>query len=230
MNCTYAKELLPLFVTGDLSAADIDAVGEHVSRCDACRTQIAEIAAARDWLKQAANPALDEDFYDRIRGSVWNSIDADAGRPRWWTFPMPYWTSRPVMAMAAAVLLLVFGLIAIRRGAGTGIEPDAPQPVAAAVTIPGPETTIGGTAPKQEPQQKRIKQSNRTARALEIPVAPAHRSPLGDMAEAGSDTESIEESGMMRIEIQTADPNIKIIWLAPKQNAEKSDPVISTTE
>lgn len=229
MNCTYAKEMLPLFITGDLSAADMNAVGEHVSRCEACRTQIAEITAARDWLKQAANPALDEDFYDRIRGSVWNSIDADAGRPRWWTFLMPALSWRPVMATAAAVLLAVFGLIAISDKKNVSTRTVPPQHVTAELSAQAPEPAA--TADQRvAPQYKRRVKPDTAAPRIALPAPAAPIPPLGDMAEAASDTQSIEESGMMRIEIQTADPNIKIIWLAPKPAAAKSDPIISTTE
>jgi anti-sigma factor RsiW len=228
MNCTYAKELLPLFITGDLSAADISAVGEHVSRCESCRSQTAEMTAARDWLKQAANPAFGEDFYDQMRAGVWNRIDAGANRPRWWTFMMPDWTSRPVMATAAAVLLVVAGLIAI--GDRKSIRPPLvpPQPVTAVLSAPAPE--VANADQRVAPQYKPRVKPDPAAPKIAVPAPVAPIPPLGDTAEAASDAESIEESGMMRIEIQTADPNIKIIWLAPKQNAERSNPIILTTE
>ncbi|MBX3276409.1 MAG: zf-HC2 domain-containing protein [Acidobacteria bacterium] len=229
MNCIHAKELLPLFITGDLSAADMNAVGEHARRCESCRAQTAEITAARDWLKQAANPALDEDFYDHMRAGVWDRIDAEANRPRWWSFILPVWTSRPVLAMAAAVLLAVFGLIAISDRKNVSTRPVPPQDVTAELSAPAPEP-FATADQRVAPQYKRRVKPEPAAPRIVVPAPAAPISPLGDMAEAASDAESIEESGMIRIEIQTADPNIKIIWLAPKPAAAKSDPIISTTE
>jgi hypothetical protein len=41
--------------------------------------------------------------------------------------------------------------------------------------------------------------------------------------------ESVEPREMLRIELQTADPNIRIIWLAPKEtDTQELEPMIET--
>ncbi len=50
-----AARLLPWFVNGRLSAADVERVTQHLERCDVCRTDLAEQRALRATLKAAGS-------------------------------------------------------------------------------------------------------------------------------------------------------------------------------
>lgn len=216
MNCTHVSEMLPLYITGDLPADKTGPIAGHLRICQDCRSLAAEFAADRDWLQQAAAPAFDEDFYDGLRSGVWNRIDAEAARPKFWQRLLPEWNWRPVTAIAVAVLLLVvFSAIALRRGTNSGLEIDPPQPVA--VVNPTPMPTLEPPRPVVIPKKRRPQPKTATP-AIPLPVAPENRPALGNIAETTIGGKEIEtkEIQMMRIEIQTADPNIKIIWLTPK--------------
>jgi anti-sigma factor RsiW len=100
MNCTHARESLPLFVYGDLLAAEADQLQEHLNSCPACRQQHEALDRTRKSLNRAkvAEPPLDVGLlYRRLaerqerRASIWR-------RATWL-----------VVSAAAAVLLALAG-------------------------------------------------------------------------------------------------------------------------
>lgn len=226
MNCTQAEQLLPLHAGNDLPTEQAAAVGAHLESCASCQALATEFAASRAWLSAFGTPTFDEAALDELRAAVRREITRteppsalSAVLAAWW---------RPRFAVAMAVLLLLAGLsfYAYRRQP----TPVKEAPVARNETKqkqpePPPESppnASGGNGAAVTARQLLRRRSARrsglamTPRVLELP---AH-----DVAAATNQVDAAlqQAAGQLaartttRIELQTADPNIRIIWFAPK--------------
>jgi hypothetical protein len=229
MNCTHTAELLPLYVADDLPPAKAEIIRDHLRECSECRALAEEFAESREWLQSAAVADLPDDFYKTLRADVWRRVDAEKARLPLWAKLFPGLNWWPVLATAAALLLFAVGLFTLRRETGSIGMPMPPAPVA--VVKPTPEIMpAGGTVAKVEiktPKTKLTRLQNRLSLIrVPLPVAPLRVPEL-----ARIDQPAIEQAPeMLRIEIQTADPNVRIIWLAPKEETPLADPNTSTIE
>jgi hypothetical protein len=233
MNCTHTAELLPLFVADDLPPAKAEIVRDHLRKCSECRTLAEEFSESREWLQSAAVAELPDNFYEDLRANVWGRIDAEKARLPFWAgwsnlFPRLNWWS--MLATTAALLLFAVGLFTLRRGTES-IELPTPPALVAGVRPPPipesmPEVKAEITTPKS-PRAKSIRSKGKLPLIrVPFPVAPLTVPDLARIAQPAIE----QNQEMIRIEIQTADPNIRIIWLAPKEEAPLNDPNISTIE
>ena len=239
MNCKSVQELLPLYVSRDLEEKRMRQVAAHMQSCAACGASAAEYHETRQLLQEFAPPAFSEDFYSGIRQSVWREIErADtkaaplAGlldglfRPRLgWAF--------------ASVLLLVLGLSAVYfiayRQKNTPqvaslpgeVLPVKPGPVASSSPNPGSkgdESTTAATDPKQRRQvTKRLAPRAERVHTLVLNKRPQSSPGTEAALQSNKLTEpnAVQSSGtVFRMEMQTKDPNIRIIWLTPQRTKE----------
>src|SRR5207302_6134737 len=101
MNCSQVRELLPVLLYGDVSAADKIHLEKHVDECAACRREFAALQGVRRLLGVAAPPNMQVDLARLYRASA-----AQAGqRHRRW---------RRMALLAAGVAALV-AIIAFSR-------------------------------------------------------------------------------------------------------------------
>ncbi|MBI1763167.1 MAG: zf-HC2 domain-containing protein [Acidobacteria bacterium] len=175
-------------------------------------------------------------------------VKEEGGRFAWLTGLWPQWRWQPVWAAVAAALLLVIGWAVYRNVVGKSQGTSSvytvvrPSPTTPAVATPSPAApppdvqkvsglpgqgllSYRGYAPDRSGRSP--KNSNVTTPGGRRP--PAHQAaepqggaPRGNtVAQNMSVTNSapVPEPEMMRMEIQTADPNIRIIWLTPKATA-----------
>jgi len=237
MNCTQAEQLIPLDVSGDLPPSEADPLRQHIEACAHCRQLAEEFADSQAWMSELAAPTLDPKFDDAVfadlRASVLREIrDTELAeeRGRWFGWLLPQWSPRFAVATALLLLILAGGL-----ALSTYWHKKPAQEVG--VKDPSPKTQINHPTPQMpvenhlasapsEPKRFRASRHTQTPRSVvtdgvaaavlpvqptpEPAIEPAHNS---DLAKA--------EPELMRIEIQTADPNIRIIWFAPK--AEKTE-------
>jgi hypothetical protein len=234
MNCTHTTELLPLYVADDLPPAKAEIVRDHLRECSECRMLAEEFSESREWLQSAAVADLADNFYEDLRADVWGRIDAEKARLPFWAiwsnlFPRLNWW--PVLATAAALLLFALGLFTLRRETGSIGVPTPPAPVVEVQPTPELLRNTGGETVAKEtikaPKIKSIRPKERLPLIrIPVPVVPLRVPELAQIEKP-----AIEQNPeMIRIEIQTADPNIRIIWLAPKEEPPLKDPDISTTE
>jgi anti-sigma factor RsiW len=243
MNCTRAEQLIPLEVGGDLLPSEADQLRQHIGACAHCRQLAEEFAASQAWLSEFAAPALDPKFDDALfadlRASVLREIrnaEMAEERGRWFERLLPQ--PPPRFAIVAAVLLLMLAgglaLSAYRhkkpmqevsiKDRSSKIETAFPTPT------PRRELLVEDHLADARAQPKHSRANRHTQRLREVVsdspepseltaqstpnVEPAvEPTPNTDLAKA--------EPEMLRIELQTADPNIRIIWFAPK--AEKTE-------
>src|SRR5262249_32925435 len=185
---------------------------------------------------------FDDAFVEQLRLGVMEqiaSLPSRAGSGRLW---LEWFTGNGrsgrrfvlatvVIVAAAALTLYVLSLRSPENGANT-------QTAAA-------EGTVHKTNPKQRQPPFKRKEGGRQRSRIKpglvavrhpgrgiperpdlVAAVPGHvGSPTADPIEAARVSTN---EGKLRIEIQTADPNIRIIWFAPKEVAEAPEPVRET--
>jgi hypothetical protein len=242
MNCPRVEQLLPLYSGGDLPSPQMNAVRAHLAACAPCQQLAAEFAASRSWLQSCAPPQFEEAFFAELRVAVRRELAADNAALGWaetlWQWLAPRW--RPLLAAVGVLLLLLGGLMLSRnfndrKGA---IRPDIAQYHNDQKQSDSQTRTIG----RQNDQLAGALLRRHMGRAARIAksndkqknwrpfiAAPAGQTSVPDSVaqavvsgaasldrENTLDTTNRRMPEMLRIELQTADPNIRIIWLTPK--------------
>jgi hypothetical protein len=253
MRCTHAEKLIPLFAGDDLPAREADTLRRHLVSCANCRRLAAEFEESRDWLRGFAAPQFDDAMLDGMRGSVLRDISRIENRARWTQWIVPGWNLRFTASMAA-LLLIAFLAAYAYRGGQSRMVPDKEDFVK---INPGDQKDSTGGAqrndegfkvnpspvPTQYPSRKSIRRikENRGVEPVQLPdiviatvpiVPPAiNIGPVFELPPSGNTAKDdvVFSREMTRIEFQTADPNIRIIWLAPKEpNSSSTKPTTNT--
>jgi Putative zinc-finger len=247
MRCTHAEKLIPLFAGDDLPAREADALRRHLKSCGTCRRLAAEFEASRDWMRGFGAPQFDEAMLDAMRDSVLRDIGRIENRAQWLQWIVPGWNLR-FMASMAALLLIAFFAAYVHRGRQSRMVPDKENIVK--TNQGGDQKDSTGSkqrkdegfqvnpspVPSPYPPRKRRRglSENPGLKPVQLPdlaIANALIIPpsinIGPVFEptSGADTamdDAIFNREMTRIEFQTADPNIRIIWLAPKYSDSSS--------
>jgi len=235
MNCRRVEKLIPLYVEGDLPSSLAERMATHLEWCGRCNWLADDYAESQNWLHTNEPLVFDEAFLDNFKSDVLQRIGEAGARPSLLASFLQHWSRRQVLALSAA-LLIIFGTLVFyiyqismhdssaTREAGVQLRDEEapistePNQVAVIGTSPGAGLTKDGhhkrhtnratrNAGPTIAKQQAGRQNNRPE---DSPVV--SNEPAGSVA--GSSDESPE---MLRIEIQTADPNIRIIWFAPKE-------------
>ena len=253
MSCKRAEKLMPLYAAGDLPPGwRTRAVAAHVARCASCAALAEEFRASREWVRAAGEaPEFGDDFYERLRAGVLDEISRDTrpvapGRfaPLFAaTFARPRFAYAASLALAACALALSFygfrgaekspahqalDETTPRGGIGRATPGHSPVPTPRDATNDGqqlaqPKDKMTGGSFKRTPSLRRT--SPAEGRAPELAAAVV--TPLAQQVvrQENVPTPALREGpiSVARIEIQTADPNIRIIWLAP-DTSEETEP------
>jgi hypothetical protein len=234
MQCAHAEQLIPLYVGDDLPADEAEAIRRHLEICESCRNLVTEFADSRAWLSSFSAPDFDEASLEGMRDAVLSEVGRIEHRKRWIQWFVPAWNRRFATSVAVALLIAIFAVYA-RRGGLPDKEKIArddqekrqkdpgkrnntrdvinPSPVPSRLA---PQKHRPGVIEKPRPVQLPAVR-NETVAIVPAPigVAPVVEPPARD-PETNSDLAVTRE--MTRIEFQTADPNIRIIWLTPKDS------------
>jgi len=244
MRCTHAEKLIPLYASDDLPAREADALRRHLESCENCSRLAAEFEESRDWLRGFSAPQFDEAMLDDMRESVLGEISRVENRSLWLQWIVPNWNLRFAFVTSLALLLFIamFGLVINRRrppndpksnqadvrqgGAKQAESPPVEAPYGFANNI---EQTASANANRRRPTRKSIKpRLDEQPQTEDRMVEPDLITQNMDNVEPATDPSSSPDPAitdpdanrdMLRIEIQTADPNIRIIWFAPKSDA-----------
>ncbi len=245
MRCTQAEKLIPLFVGDDLPSERTVEMRVHLESCARCRQLAAEFEESRNWMSSFAAPNFDEATLDGVRNLVLNEIGRIEKRPGLLEWILPAWNSRFAFAASMALLLLAVASAFLFYRQQKGPSPKS-GPVAIENNNPAgqPESkqTIAPHSRQQSDNSRVVKRSPKSYKSTG--KAPTTKTNLNEspqfeiqpvepdlIAQAPTTTEPptaqpidiqssnndlAENENMLRIEIQTADPNIRIIWFAPK--------------
>lgn len=244
MKCELFEDLIPLYVGGDLEPPEADGLRQHLNTCAHCRRLTEDFQASQTWLSGFVVPDFDEASFARLRASVIGQIERQEKRgrwPDWMNWLLPKFSPRFVLASAAIALAVVTGLVVAvyrqqpipsRTGgeaiADNGRQDNLGDKVSATTGDRRVSTaTSGGRVSAATGMERRFPRSKRAdllppeainnggfSNTLEPPVT----GPEQSETEAAAPEES-EPKEMLRIELQTADPKIRIIWLAPKASS-----------
>jgi hypothetical protein len=257
MDCKRMTRMMSLYVAGDLVGEPEREAAAHLAACQACRQLAEEFSESSSLLTQAcAQPQFDAEFYNGIRSAVLGKIALDRIGSKPSIFGR-LWGRRWVYAASFAALIVAVVALQLFRGTSreprnVALTPPATHATASDQTKQNSSSVRQFSAPAHE--------SDRAATQTRHPhklfarldsrrgdsQIKAARKPEGlNAAETARDNR--KESApvtllsvasvapraspeISRIEIQTADPNIRIIWLAPResqkldQNNHSQDP------
>jgi hypothetical protein len=231
MNCRRIEKLIPLYVEGDIGEHDASPLQSHLQSCAACRALVAEYEASQAWLR-AAEPDFDAAFVDTIRAGVMRELAASEAAPPFVERLRRWLAPRRLAAVTAALVVILMALLIYSGRSRVHHRDDqiARQPVSPVEKQneglnPAPEAKLkAGDQPKRHLSRRLgsalAKDSPRNVRRARTPqnnlVAqqPLHLKPAVPV----DDRPATKGAERLRIDIQTADPNIRIIWFAPKSN------------
>jgi hypothetical protein len=248
MDCSRIEELIPLYVEGDLAPEHQSSMSSHLKGCGRCAGLAREYTESQRWLRSAAPPEFDEAFFGGLRASVLAEIESRGARPSWLQLLAARWSLRP--AFAAAAVLVLLGLVAFYLLTGRGRDARDQYPPDKLIQVPpgsGPESPATGE-PKDRVERAGVEEERSSGDAM----APGKQAtpPKRDRAVARHKlfagrrsvakrpapvpARVVEDEGglatlngvigaaAVRIEIQTSDPNVRIIWFATKESETQS--------
>lgn len=238
MNCKQVQELLPLFVGHDLEEVRERIVAAHLQSCLACFYAAKEFSVTRQLLREYESPAISQEVYAEIRWRVLRKIEAESTRP--WTTQMVASLFRPRLSWALASVLIVVLVLAIYFSANQrelepflAINSATVQPnvnTKADQRSPGdrqpplPPTHQSSVTDKQRIEVRRF-QPKRSRELITdrgtktVPVSPQTSLSEPTLVPALDSTASEKA---LRMEIQTKDPNIRIIWFSQPNTKPES--------
>lgn len=243
MNCKRAEQLIPLHTSGDLQPLEADILCQHIETCAHCQQIAEEFANSQAWLSEFSTPSFDEAVFTDLRTSVLQEIkqtESAGNRGKWFERLLPSLPPRWAMAAIAAAVVL-FGVWAgrvIHRAQQMpkemaivenikpqeGVKPPIPQSPQERHTE-GIKITRSRPQPAKYSQQSpQLNSGDSAATTIETPSTDLTAENPTDLLPTNEPTNSsvlakaepVIEREMLRIELQTADPNIRIIWFAPK--------------
>jgi hypothetical protein len=244
MLCTHAEKLIPLFAGDDLPPREADALRRHLEFCANCRRLASEFKESREWLREFTAPEFDEATLDGMRDSVLRDIGRIENRSRRLQWIVPGWNLRFAFATSLALLLIgsLLGLVINRRQSPHDPESNRAEARKGdsdqAKFPPGKTRDDRANGDKQaasrktdrrkfmrEPIKRELGESPQTEGQMVDPDLITQNTdtvgPTTDpsVAPDPATTDPDANQDALRIEIQTADPNIRIIWFAPKPDA-----------
>jgi Putative zinc-finger len=197
MKCSRVERILPPSVGEELEGRQKREVEEHLAACEGCRLLQRDLLRSRAWTASIPAPSLGEAESGELRRGVWREIESRGLRAG---EAVPSYRRFAVSNAAALLVAVLVGLTVLSRGR----PGPAASPPAAALPA-APEETVVAVAPPRTVGE--VDES-----AVPEPV-PAKARPL--RARAGRHTGAVP-SEVVKIEFQTANPDVRIIWLVKK--------------
>ena len=237
MNCKQVEELLPLYAGRDLEEKRATLITEHLQMCAACARVADEYCDSVQLSEQFAPPVFSEAVYAGIRQRVLREIEAEALAPsRSQTIASLF---RPRLTWAiASVFLIVVSAFAIYFFVNKG--KDEPQLANKPAVEVQPETKEHpNSGPKRANLPRSVNTGNKKQQMAGIHRAQPKRSrDLNITANnVSSQPATLLEPTLfppnsaalvktLRVEIQTKDPRIRIIWFVQPE----TKPVIPSSK
>jgi anti-sigma factor RsiW len=223
---------MPLYVEDDLRPVLANRVAAHLEWCGKCNWLADEYKESQGWLRGSTPPEFDNALLDSVKNGALAQIAARNRRPSRWAALAIHLNRRQVFALSAAALVIVatFVIYAYQsRMKDAGViesvkqAPDqAPQIDQRPNVSSAAETALEASLPPQPsvPKTSRhsLKHFPRVVRPAEKEKLEVARSEAAVLPDAPSPNLASDSKDMLRIEIQTSDPLIRIIWFAPRES------------
>ena len=243
MNCSQVQESLPVYVGGDLAERWAHSITEHLQCCANCAEVANEYRETREMLRDFTPPSFAEGTYAGIRQRVLREIENERISPAWPQMIANVFRPRPAWALAAALLIAITLFAAyfianrwnvesrVSENNPTTVQPSAndhaeSSPPAKNQTGPSPSPNLPRQGEPREIRQHQRKAvfdggRDQVARAAaNLPDTTLRVSTQPDKPPQPAlfpphDPTASEKA--LRLEIQTKDPNIRIIWFAQRE-------------
>jgi anti-sigma factor RsiW len=220
MNCKDVNPLLPLYVGGDLEQEHSRLVAAHLQACTECALTADEYAGASQLLQGYEPPFISDEIYTGIREQVLNEIKRESHAPaRPGIFSqMLLAVVQPRMRWITAALLLAISVTALYliRKPARQLRNDQQVAIRSEIT-----DESAGSSSFSNQGQVRTGAERRPAtrkRKTKAGVVAVNRSRQLNKTQPSSDP------APLRVEMQTTNRNIRIIWLsAPRPGAGGSE-------
>jgi len=216
MKCEDIESKIALYASGDLDRGGSAAISSHISRCPVCASRLRHFQADLHALRSLKKDTVEQSDLDAVRRRVMAAVGVQ--KTKAWQL---HRLLRPAYVAAAAVpiALLVWWL----STPWTTHAPDAPVPVAsesgkpADPTVTASHAAVPATISAGAPSRKPLREESR----------PAHMRPITEVA---SDSTAAKPylftpgklpQDDIAIKLETADPNVVIIWLASSKGGEQ---------
>jgi len=204
----HVTEKLPLWVSGDLSEQEMLSVQAHLDSCPACSSEAQAYSETLSWLREPVEAPFTQEELLAVRNSVMAKIrKPEVSNARRF---MPW-------LLAAAASIPAAMMFYASNGSDISEEKSAPKTIVASAKPDAPTVS-------QQIQQINAVSSDvaQTQPLLEQAAhRPAKRS--AHLTHAKSQPAGLEhETSVTRIEFQTENPNIRIIWF-PRSNSSTDD-------
>lgn len=236
MNCTQVEKFLALYAGHDLSGRREQAIATHLQTCTACAGAVADYREARELVRGLTPPAVSDDVYSEIRNSVWRLIEGES-KPSLFQSLAVWFRPRFVWTAAVAALLItvsVAGVYFVAKRSSTRPETiaDKPKEVIQPENRPDERQASGPSNHNETPQPRQANMAKRP-RKLDRTVAPDRADSIvayspdaqGSKTEFSSpiigkdklDMAGRDAEKTLRLELQTKNPNIRIIWFTQRE-------------
>jgi hypothetical protein len=219
MNCKNIEPLLSLYPGSDLEEEQSRLVATHLQSCTECAFAADEYARVGQLLQVYEPPVFSDESYAGIREQVLNDIERESHVRVWpGIFSQLFLVLvQPRMRWITAALILAISVTALYFSRNP--SPQLPNPPHVAVRMVEPNQVGSGT----DVRSAATKSAGSSSFPNQGPVRTAikHR-PISRKREARVDvarrfvdrSQPSSAAAPLRLEMQTSDRNIRIIWLS----------------
>jgi hypothetical protein len=220
MNCKQAEELLPLYAGRELHENYATRVTEHLQTCAACAQVAGEYRESIQLTEQFAPPVFSDAVYAGIRQRVLREIEAEATPPAWLQTIANLFRPRLTWAIAS-VLLIAISLFAVyfivnKQSIGPQLADIPPRKIEPVTKEESPD--ISAPSSKAGEKKESLAGVSRPPRKRSVNTLVAAKTPDTSTIPNNVSAQTSSLPGKtMRLEIQTNDPNIRIIWFVQQE-------------
>lgn len=224
MNCRRYEALVAMHVGGELAPADVRRVADHLDSCASCRELEGALREDRALLAGGQGTEPRESDMALMRRNVLARISSDKLRPRLRDRVAMTRLSlglRPTVGLAAATLAAsIFWIVSSRplqKPARVGLDSEG---------APSARVQTGRPAPRGPEVNTERQEPAFVAGTVPRPGPPAVASRMPNRAVVPGPGRAVRgiNPAVRRIEIQTAAPNIRIIWLCQQPGWNRTRP------
>jgi putative zinc finger protein len=236
MNCKNVEPLLSLYVGCDLEEKDSRLVAAHLQSCTECNLAAGEYVRASQLLQGYEAPFITDEIYAGIREQVLNEIKRESHAPGIFSH-LFLALVQPRMRWITAALLLAISVTALYLNR----KPARQQPndrQVAVQTVESNQAGSGADVPSEKSNESAGSSSFSNKQQVRMATVPRpitrKREAKAGVVASNLSRELVQRAigvsqpssapGPVRVEMQTSDRNIRIIWLSgQRRNAGGSD-------
>jgi hypothetical protein len=208
MNCKNVEPLLPLYVGDDLEEEHSRLVAAHVQSCTQCTLVADQYAGASQLLQRYEPPVFSDETYARIREQVLNEIARESHAPasRGIFSQLFSVLVQPRMRWVTAALLLAISVTALYLNRKPAQLPNDRQvAVRSENSNAGASSSFSNKGQVRKATKRRPTTGKRKANAGVVAINPSRKL---------DKTQPSVAPAPLRVEMQTSNGNIRIIWLS----------------